>query len=180
MSRVGKKPIPLPADVRLEIKDDVLWVKGKNGTLARKIPEGIEVHIEQNRVEVKVKPGILNGKVLHGTYRAHIANMILGVSEGFEEILLISGPGYKATVVSGGVQLLVGYSHPVFVPFPEGIKGKVEENRLVLSGIDKEALGKFAAQVRAVRPPDPYRGHGIRYAYEEAVRKPKKAAKVGA
>ncbi|MHA2611261.1 MAG: 50S ribosomal protein L6 [bacterium JZ-2024 1] len=179
MSRVGKKPIPLPADVSLEIREGVLWVKGRNGTLTRKIPEGIEVHIGAKGVEVKVKPGLPNGKALHGTYRALIANMIRGVSEGFEEVLLISGPGYKATVVPGGLNFLVGHSHPVFVPFPEGIKGRVEENRLVLSGIDKEALGKFAAEVRAVRPPDPYRGHGIRYAYEEAVRKPKKAAKVG-
>ncbi len=178
MSRIGKMPIPLPADVRVEWKDGVLSVKGKNGSLSRKIPPEIQIEIFSDRIEVKKKERSPDAEKLWGTYRAHIANMVQGVSKGFEEVLIVTGPAFKIIPERSGLRMIVGYSHPVFVPFPSGITARAEENRLILSGVDKEMLGKFAADVRAVRPPDPYHGHGIRYAYEVEVRKPKKVVKV--
>lgn len=180
MSRVGKKPIQIPAAVEIKIEQGMIAAKGPKGSLSKKIPEGILV--EQKEKEVIVSPKSVNkrNKALWGLMRMIISNMVEGAEKGFEKKLEMQGVGYKANVQGNDLVLEVGFSHDVKLPAPEGISFSMEKNVIVVSGIDKELVGQAAAVIRRVRPPEPYKGKGIRYQGEVIRRKVgKKAAGAG-
>lgn len=175
MSRVGKKPIRVPSDVELDIQASRVRVKGPKGTLETPIPKGIGVEVQDGVAQASRAgddPGI---RALHGLFRALLSNAVKGVSKGFSKELDIVGIGYRAEVQGKALNLTVGFSHSVEFPFPEGIDIKVEKARrttpnyaatVIVSGIDKGRVGQVAADIRKIRPPDPYKGKGIRYADE--------------
>ena len=177
MSRIGKKPIPIPNNVRIEVKGDLLTIAGPKGQLQRKIYPGVSVHAGKEQVVVSVNDAVKGFGALHGLHRALIANMVTGVSQGFERVLEIVGVGYRAELSGRTVTFHLGYSHPVIFELPEGIDGKIEKTKITLGGIDKELLGRVAAKIRSFRKPEPYKGKGIKYA-EEIIRR--KAGKTGA
>jgi large subunit ribosomal protein L6 len=177
MSRVGRKPIPLPKGVTVQMAGDVVTVKGPKGQLQMTVHPAVKVAAEGNDLVCTRVDESRESRAAHGLVRANTANMVKGVSEGFQRRLEINGVGYRAEV-SGGKKLVLqlGYSHPIEYPLPEGISAAVEKNQIVLSGIDKQALGAAAANVRDFRPPEPYKGKGIKYAEETILRKAGKAA----
>lgn len=177
MSRIGKQPIPIPKDVKADLKGDLLSVKGPKGELKRQIHPSVQVHIDSDEITVSVNDGIKGAKSLHGLFRALIANMVTGVSTGFERVLEIVGVGYRAELSGKTATLHLGYSQPVRFELPTGIDAKIEKTRITLNGIDKELLGETAARIRMLRKPEPYKGKGIRYANETVRRK---AGKTGA
>lgn len=177
MSRIGRKPIPLPKDVKCGLTGDLLNVKGPKGELQRRIHPKVNIQIESDQVVVSVKDENKSSKALHGLFRALIANMVTGVTEGFERGLEIVGVGYRAELSGRTATFQLGYSHPILFELPEGIDAKVEKDKVTLSGIDKELLGRTAAKIRAFRKPEPYKGKGIRYKGEIVRRK---AGKSGA
>jgi len=177
MSRIGKKPIPIPKEVKIDLKGDLLIVTGPKGQLKRNVHPGVSVHTENAQVVVSVSDGVKGSGALHGLHRALIANMVTGVSRGFERALEIVGVGYRAELSGRNVTFHLGYSHPVVFELPKGIEGKIEKTRITLSGVDKELLGRTAAEIRGFRKPEPYKGKGIKYA-EETIRR--KAGKTGA
>jgi large subunit ribosomal protein L6 len=177
MSRVGKKPIPIPKDVKIDLKESLLTVKGPKGELKREIHPIIQVALEEGKILVSVNGSDKEAKSLHGLFRALIANMVTGVSEGFTRALEIVGVGYRAELSGRTATFHLGYSHPIEFPLPEGIDAQIDKTKITLSGIDKELLGKTAAKIRGFRKPEPYKGKGIRYE-NEIVRR--KAGKTGA
>ncbi|MBW1722253.1 MAG: 50S ribosomal protein L6 [Deltaproteobacteria bacterium] len=177
MSRIGKKPIPIPKDVKVEIKGDSILVKGPLGELKRTIDPKISVNINNDQITFTVKDDTKESKSLHGLYRALVANMVTGVSKGFERVLEIVGVGYRAELSGRTATFHLGYSHPIEYELPEGITAEIEKARVKLKGIDKELLGRTAAKVRSFRSPEPYKGKGIKYA-DEMIRR--KAGKTGA
>jgi len=176
MSRIGKKPIPIPKDVKVDVKEDAIVVKGPRGVLQRKIHPEISIQTEDDQLLVSASDSSKKGKSLRGLYRALIANMLTGVSQGFERALEIVGVGYRGEISGRKAIFHLGYSHPVQFELPEGIDAKIDRTRITLSGADKELLGKTAAKIRSFRKPEPYKGKGIKYA-EETVRR--KAGKTG-
>jgi len=177
MSRIGKKPITIPGGVQVTLKDTVVAVKGPKGELKKAVPEGVSVKVEKAAVNVARagdEPAI---RARHGLVRALINNMIEGVTKGFERKLEINGVGYKAEVAGDKLNLSLGFSHPIAYPLPKGISAKVEKNLLTLAGIDRELLGQTAAKVRSFRPPEPYKGKGVKY-LEEVIKR--KVGKTGA
>ena len=178
MSRIGKQPVAIPDKVSVEIKDRHITVKGPKGTLARELPSAIVVEQEGATIKVSPEDGSRIARQRHGLCRTLVANMIEGVSKGFEKRLQIIGVGYRAQAQGKKLTLNVGYSNPVEMEMPEGIQVAVEKNtELILNGIDKEVLGNTAATIRAVRPPEPYKGKGIRYMGEQVRRKAGKTGK---
>ena len=177
MSRIGKKPIPIPKDVKVDLNNDLLTIRGPKGELQRKIHPMTIIHADGDQIVVSVKDRTREGKSLHGLYRALIANMVIGVSKGFERILEIVGVGYRVEQSGRVATFHLGYSHPIGFEFPEGIEAKTEKTKITLSGIDKELLGRTAAKIRSFRKPEPYKGKGIKYA-EETIKR--KAGKTGA
>ena len=178
MSRIGKKPITLPAGVTASINGTEVTVKGPKGSLTRVLPTDMTAALDGNVVTVSRPSDENRHKSLHGLSRTLIANMVEGVSTGYKTALEIQGVGYKAETRPFGINLVVGYSHPVEVRAPEGIKLVVETPTLVrVEGINKELVGQVAAEIRNVRPPEPYKGKGIRYVGEFVRRK---AGKTGA
>jgi len=178
MSRIGKKPIPIPQKVSVVIDGSSVSVKGPKGELSRTLPQGVEIAEDNGSVVVTRSNESLTSRQRHGLCRTLISNMIDGVSQGFEKKLEIQGVGYRAQVKGKDLILNVGYSNPVQIAPPEGIKLAVESNtNVIVSGIDKEVVGNVAATIRAVRPPEPYKGKGIRYAGEMVRRKAGKAGK---
>jgi large subunit ribosomal protein L6 len=177
MSRVGKKPISIPEKTKITFKDRVLTVQGQKGTLSRKIHADVDLAIESGIMHVKTTSEGRTNRALQGLVRTLVANMVHGVNQGFERVLEISGIGYRAEVAGNTIVLNLGYSHPISFDLPEGISAKVERNTVIhLSGIDKEQVGQTAASIRRLRPPEPYKGKGIRYS-DERIRK--KAGKTG-
>jgi large subunit ribosomal protein L6 len=178
MSRIGKLPIPIPDKVSAQISGQQVTIKGPKGTLEREIPEPIEVKQEGDNLIVKPTDNSRMGRQRHGLCRTLVANMVDGVSQGFQKRLLIQGVGYRAQSQGKKLTLNVGYSKPVEMDMPEGIDVAVENKNteVVVSGINKEIVGNVAARIRAVRPPEPYKGKGIRY-FDEQVRR--KAGKTG-
>jgi large subunit ribosomal protein L6 len=177
MSRIGKKPITIPGGVQVTLKDTLVAVKGPKGELKKAVPEGVSVKVEKTAVNVARagdEPAI---RARHGLVRALINNMIEGVTKGFERKLEINGVGYKAEVAGDKLNLSLGFSHPIAYPLPKGISAKVEKNLLTLAGIDRELLGQTAAKVRSFRPPEPYKGKGVKY-LEETIKR--KVGKTGA
>ncbi len=177
MSRIGKMPITVPKNVTIDIGDGNVRVKGPKGELARDVPRQITLVTEGGTLRVERGSDEPTQRSLHGLMRSLIANMVTGVTDGFSRRLEVNGVGYRAAVSAGNLVLQVGYSHPVLVPAMPGISFAVQGNATTISGADKELVGEVAAQVRRVRPPEPYKGKGIKYA-EEVVRR--KAGKAGA
>ncbi len=177
MSRVGTKPISLPQEVKIDLKDDLLTVKGPKGELRRKIHPRVNILTENDQIIVSIKDEDKGSRALHGLFRALVANMVIGVSQGFERALEIVGVGYRAELSGNKATFHLGYAHPVHLDLPEGIDARVEKTKITLSGIDKELLGRTAAKIRSLREPEPYKGKGIRYEGESIRRK---AGKTGA
>jgi large subunit ribosomal protein L6 len=178
MSRIGRKPVPIPKGVEVSLAGDQVTVKGPKGTLARRVHAEMTVRIEDGHVTVTRPSDARQHRALHGLTRALIGNMVQGVTKGYARQLELHGVGYKAEANPKGVRLIVGLSHPVDFPAPAGIKISVEGNTQVkIEGIDKELVGQVASEIRKVRPPEPYKGKGIRYVGEHVRRK---AGKTGA
>ncbi len=177
MSRIGRKPVALPKGVTTEIDGHKITVKGPKGEISRTLHEDMLITLEDGNVIVKRPSDEALHKALHGLTRTLVANMVQGVTEGFAKSLEIQGVGYKAEPKPFGVQLVVGFSHPVPYNAPKGIKITVTNNvNVKIEGIDKELVGQVAAELRNIRPPEPYKGKGIRYAGEQVRRKAGKTA----
>lgn len=178
MSRIGKRPIPVPDKVTVTINEQHVAVKGPKGELARTLPAEVEVLQDNGSVQVNRRNESRAARQRHGLSRTLVANMVEGVSQGFSRRLEIQGVGYRAQVQGRNLTLNIGYSNPVQIEPPEGIQFAVENNtNVIVSGIDKEIVGNTAARIRAVRPPEPYKGKGIRYAGENVRRKVGKSGK---
>jgi large subunit ribosomal protein L6 len=178
MARYGKTPIPLPKGVELKTDSGKLTVKGPKGSLDMALPNGIGLKIEDGNVFVEADEAAGLSKPTHGLYRSMVSNMITGVSKGYEKRLSLVGVGYRAAMSGNSLDLQLGFSHPLKVAIPSAIKIAIDKSVLiVISGIDKQIVGQFAAQVRALRPPEPYKGKGIRYEDEYVRKKAGKAAK---
>jgi len=179
VSRIGKMPVEIPDGVEVTIQDHTIKVKGPKGELTRKIHEAIQVRVEDGQIVVTRSSDEKFHKSLHGLTRTLIANMVEGVTKGYERTLEIRGVGYRASKQGNKLVLNVGYSHPVEVEAPPGIEFEVPQpTQIIVRGIDKELVGEVAANVRAVRRPEPYLGKGIMYAGERIIRKAGKAGKV--
>jgi large subunit ribosomal protein L6 len=180
MSRIGKKIVIVPKDVKIEVKDGVVFVQGPKGKLERKLSDRISIEINDNQLLVKRVADTKVDKSMHGLFRALIVNMIIGVTEGYIKELEIIGVGFKAAVVGNKLNMALGFSHPVNFTIPEGIKIETPKpTQLVLRGIDKELIGKVASEIRLVYPPEPYKGKGIRFVGEHVKKKIGKAQATG-
>jgi len=178
MSRIGKLPIPVPAGVTVEINGQDVSVKGPKGELKLTISKPIAASVEEGNVIVARPDDEAVSKSLHGLTRSLIANNVHGVSEGFSKALEIVGTGYRAAAKGAGIELSLGFSHPVIVTPPQGVTLVVEGNtKIIVSGIDKQAVGEMAANIRKIRKPEPYKGKGVRYEGERVRRKAGKAGK---
>jgi large subunit ribosomal protein L6 len=178
MSRIGKLPIPVPAGVEVKIDGSTVSVKGPKGTLNHVVPAPIEVALEEGTIVVSRPDDERASRSLHGLTRTLISNQITGVTTGYTKGLEIVGTGYRVTAKGSDIEFALGYSHPIFVKAPEGITFTVEGNtKLTVSGIDKQAVGEVAANLRKLRKPEPYKGKGVRYAGEVVRRKAGKAGK---
>jgi large subunit ribosomal protein L6 len=179
MSRLGKTPIALPKGVEIKAgKPGSISVKGAKGSLELQLPTGISVKTEGQEVRIERDEALAPSKALHGLYRALLKNAIQGVSEGFEVKLTLIGVGYRANVAGTKLDLQLGYSHPTAVEIPKGIQVAVDKGTAIsIKGMDKHQVGQFAAAVRAMKPPEPYKGKGVRYENEYVRKKEGKAAK---
>jgi len=177
MSRIGRKPIPIPQGVTVAIEGNTVRVEGPKGTLSHTLPAGVSVAAGGNVLTVWRSSDHRTVRALHGLTRSLIANIVHGVKDGFERKLEIVGIGYRAQLAGQNLQLALGYSHPVIFPLPEGVQAEVEKQvSITLRGTDKALLGQTAAKLRALRKPDPYKGKGIKYAGEYIRRKVGKKA----
>ena len=178
MSRIGRMPVAVPEGVTVDIKDgNVVTVKGPKGALERTFPEEMQISLEDGNVVVKRPNDLKRIKSLHGLTRSLIANMVEGVSKGYEKTLEINGVGYRASKQGKKLVLNLGYSHPVEMEDPEGIETVVNGNKIAVKGISKEKVGQYAAEIRGKRGPEPYKGKGIKYADEVIRRKVGKTGK---
>ncbi len=178
MSRVGKQPIPIPSSVDVKIDGQSVTIKGKNGELHREVHPDMRVVLDNSEIIVTRPSDRPNHRALHGLTRSLLANMVLGVETGFKKTLEMHGVGYRVQRMGKNIQLAVGFSHTVDVAAPNGITFEIEGNdRIIISGSDKEQVGQIAAEIRHVRPPEPYKGKGIRYEGEHVRRKAGKAGK---
>jgi len=175
MSRIGRKPIPIPSGVKVEDKSGALHVQGPKGSMAAPMPRGITARIADGELCLDRADQSKPTRSAHGLARALFSNMVTGVTEGFVKELDIQGVGYRAEVAGKALKLTLGFSHPVQMPVPEGLKVSVQENRIKVEGVDKQAVGQFASEIRRLRPPEPYKGKGVRYANEQVRRKVGKA-----
>ena len=171
MSRLGKQPITIPQGVECTVEQGVLKVKGPKGELTREIRDEVKVEIQDGAVMFTPVKETKLATALWGTYAAHLGNMFEGVTKGFKKELEVEGVGYRAESQGNKIKLLMGFSHPVEVVIPQGITVAVEKNKITIEGFDKELVGQFAADVRAVRKPEPYKGKGIHYVGEYIIRK---------
>ncbi len=171
MSRIGKKIIAIPAKTEVSMSGDVFTVKGPNGSLSKTFKPDIEITISTADVRLVPKVITLETKALWGTYASHIMNMIAGVNTPFVKKLILEGIGYKSEVKGSNLVLALGFSHPVNVSIPEGLKVTAEKNIITVTGINKEAVGEFTATVRSLKKPEPYKGKGMRYEGEVIKRK---------
>jgi large subunit ribosomal protein L6 len=178
MSRIGRLPIPVPAGVEVKIDGNNVSVKGPKGTLNHVVPAPIEVVLEESNIVVTRPDDERDSRSLHGLTRTLIANQIHGVTQGYTKGIEIVGTGYRVTAKGSDIEFALGYSHPIYVKAPEGITFTVEGNtKLTVSGIDKQAVGEVAANLRKLRKPEPYKGKGVRYAGEVVRRKAGKSGK---
>ena len=172
MSRVGKKIIPIPEKTSVDYKDRVIVVKGERGSLTRTLHPAVDLEIKDDTISVTIEQEDRKNRALQGLTRSLVANMVDGVSKGFERVLEIHGIGYRAEMKGKSILLNLGYSHPIDFPLPEGIDATVDKNNVIrLTGIDKERVGQTAASIRKLRKPEPYKGKGVKYAEEYIQRK---------
>lgn len=179
MSRIGKLPITVPGNVQIELTSENIKIKGPKGELTQQLNPLIEIKQQDNEIVVERVNETKEAKSMHGLYRTLVLNMITGVTDGFEKQLEIQGVGYRAAVQGNKVVLNLGFSHPVDYQIPQGIEVKIDaekKNILIISGIDKQAVGQTAAEIRSYRKPEPYKGKGIRYVGERIIRKAGKTA----
>lgn len=178
MSRIGKQPIPIPEGVEIKLEGDVIAVKGPKGMLERRIHPKVQVQVDPGHLIVSVAEQSREARSYHGLFRALIANMVTGVTNGFEKNLEIVGIGYRAELKGRTAVLHLGYSHPIHFDLPDGIDAKIDKTKISLSGINKELLGETAAKIRGFRKPEPYKGKGIKYTDEITRRKAGKSGAV--
>ncbi len=178
MSRIGRMPIAIPAGVTVEVaENNHVTVKGPKGTLERDLPTEMTIEVEGAEVKVTRPNDLKKMKSLHGLTRTLINNMVIGVTEGYKKVLEINGVGYRAVKKGNNLTLHLGYSHPVEMIDPEGLESTLDGNKITITGIDKEAVGQYAAEIRSKRAPEPYKGKGIKYADETIRRKVGKTGK---
>jgi large subunit ribosomal protein L6 len=178
MSRIGKAPVTIPSGVTVTVDGGDVSVKGPKGELSRTFPELVSIRLDGDAVVVERSDDLRESRAMHGLVRSLIQNMVTGVTEGFQKDLEIVGVGYRATPKGSGLELALGFSHPVQVDAPEGISFNVPQpTRIEVHGIDKQLVGQVAANIRAWRAPEPYKGKGVRYADEHVRRKAGKAGK---
>lgn len=178
MSRIGRKPIAIPSGVEVTLNNTVITVKGPKGTLIRELHKDMQVSVENNEINVVRPSDNKEHRSLHGTTRSVVSNMVTGVTEGFSKNLELVGVGYRASKSGDKIVLNVGYSHPVEITPEPGIEFEVPSNtKITVRGIDKERVGAYAANIRSVREPEPYKGKGIKYEGERIIRKEGKAGK---
>jgi len=177
MSRIGKKPIPIPPGVKVQLDGMTVRAEGPKGTLSQLVPAGLTPRVADGSLVIERNGEDRRVRALHGLARALVANMVTGVKDGFERRLEIVGIGYRAQMQGKSIQLALGYSHPVLFPLPDGVTAEIDrQTAITLRGPDKAVLGQTAAKLRALRKPDPYKGKGIRYAGETVRRKVGKKA----
>lgn len=180
MSRIGNNPVPVPSGVEIKVKGSDVTVKGAKGTLERSFDSRISFSVGEDTIEVVRVDDERETRALHGLSRALLNNMVIGVSSGYQKDLEMVGVGYRASLKGKSVELLVGFSHPVLVEAPDGIEFDVPEaTKISVRGIDKQLVGQVAADIRKIRPPEPYKGKGIRYVGEHVRRKAGKAGVTG-
>jgi len=180
MSRLGKKVIAVPKEVKVEVKDNTIFIEGPKGKLSRVLSPRISLDIKEGEILVKRIADTKMDKSLHGLYRALIVNMIKGVTEGYKKELEIIGVGFKAAVQGSSLNLNLGFSHPVNFAIPQGIKIEAPKpTQLVITGIDKELIGKVSTEIRSIYPPEPYKGKGVRFLGEHVKKKVGKAQATG-
>jgi large subunit ribosomal protein L6 len=176
MSRVGKQPITIPSGVTVTVESNGVKIKGPKGTLGAATSPLVELKVEGSVLNVERREDTREARSVHGLTRKLVANMVTGVSEGFRRVLEINGVGYRAESKGNALQLALGYSHPIVFPLPQGVQAKVDKQTVVtLEGADRQVLGETAAAIRKLRPPEPYKGKGIKYAEETIRRKAGKA-----
>ncbi len=171
MSRIGNKAIAMPSGVTIEVKDDVLVVKGPKGELSRPMHKDVALKIEGTEASIEKVGEDLFARALWGTYASHLSNMVTGVTDGFQKVLEVEGVGFKSEVKGKNIEMALGFSHPVIIEIPEDLTVTAEKNVITVTGIDKERVGQFAASVRSKKKPEPYKGKGIRYQGEVIRRK---------
>jgi len=171
MSRIGKKIITLPEKTEIKVSGNLISVKGPLGELSRTLHQNIEVEVKGNEVTVHPKKTAIESKAIWGAYASHITNMVSGVNKLFEKKLILEGIGFKSEVKNDKIVLALGFSHPVNVPIPEGLKVTAEKNLITVAGKDKEMVGQFAARLHSLKKPEPYKGKGMRYDDEVIRRK---------
>ena len=177
MSRIAKEPVPLPSDVKAEFKEGQLLVSGPKGTLELSVPETISLELTEDVIKVRRNEENQKSKALSGTIRALVQNLVTGVHSGFEYKLEIVGVGYRAQIQGKKLNLSLGFSHPVEFAIPEGVTIETpSQTEILIKGVDKQVLGQVAADIRSFRPPEPYKGKGVRYAGEQIVKKEAKKA----
>jgi len=174
MSKIGRKPVIVPDGVEIKIDGDVVKVKGEKGELERKLHPGVKVEQKDNMLVISL--GESTDKRLWGLERSLLNNLVIGVSKGFEKKLEVNGVGYRAAVAGKKVNLELGYSHSIEMDIPEGVEVEVKKNLITVRGINKQIVGQFAANLRSLRPPEPYKGKGIKYVDEHIIRKEGKKA----
>lgn len=177
MSRIGRMPIAIPAGVEVKLDGNTVTVKGPKGELTRTVHQNMKVEVNGAEVTVTRPNDEKENRSLHGLTRTLIANMVKGVTDGFSKELEVNGVGYRASVEGNKLVLNIGYSHPVEMALPDGINAEVNDKKITISGIDNQKVGQFAAEVREKRPPEPYKGKGIKYMDEHIRRKEGKAGK---
>jgi large subunit ribosomal protein L6 len=177
MSRIGKKEILLPQGVEVSVADGIVNVKGPKGSLQQVLVDRVGVDVDGQSVNVTRVSDDRRSRSFHGLMRALLANMVVGVTEGFSKSLEIKGIGYKAAVKGSTLDLALGFSHPIAYPIPDGINISVDKEKVVVQGIDKQLVGAVAADIRSFRPVEPYKGKGIKYTDEHVIRKAGKAGK---
>ena len=176
MSRVGKQPITVPSGVNITTSPGAVQVKGPKGTLSAAVSPLVELKVEGGSLNITRREDSREARSIHGLTRKLVSNMVTGVSEGFRRVLEINGVGYRAEAKGNAIQLALGYSHPILFPLPQGVQAKVDKQTVVtLEGADRQVLGETAAAIRKLRPPEPYKGKGIKYAEETIRRKAGKA-----
>lgn len=180
MSRIGKKLVAIPKEVKIEVKDGVVFVEGPKGKISRKLSDRISIEIKDNQLFVKRVSDTKVDKSMHGLFRALIVNMVKGVTEGYVKELEIQGVGFKAAVAGDKLNMALGFSHPVNISIPPGVKIETPKpTQVILKSVDKELIGKMAAEIRSIYPPEPYKGKGIRYLGEHVKKKVGKAQATG-
>ena len=177
MSRIGRKVLPLPKGVTLAQKEGSVSVKGPKGELTKAVPTGVSIKLDADKITVLRVDDERQNRARHGLMRAHLANMVKGVTDGWTRELEINGVGYRAEVAGDTINMALGYSHPVVFKLPKGVTAKVDKNKVTLASADRDLVGQIAAKLRELRPPEPYKGKGVKYA-EEVIKK--KVGKAGA